>query len=153
MTNSPSSASSPNSDLLAPLTLPYDEIELRVRYSETDRMGVAHNRVYLDWFEMGRTEFCRGKGLSYREIEDREVFLVVAEAFCRYRRPLRYDDRFLVRTALRGLSPRKATFVYELRTLDGTGLVAQGYTVHVAVNRSGAVSSMPPDVVDRIGRP
>jgi acyl-CoA thioester hydrolase len=115
-------------------------------------MGVAHNRVYLDWFEMGRTEYCRRKGLSYREIETREVFLVVAEAFCRYRRPLRYDDRFLVRTALRALSPRKVTFAYELRTLDGTGLVAHGYTVHVAVNRAGAATSMPPDVVDRIER-
>jgi acyl-CoA thioester hydrolase len=153
MTNSPSSASSPNKDLLAPLSPPTDEIELRVRYSETDRMGVAHNRVYFDWFEMGRTEFCRRKGLSYREIEERGVFLVVAEAFCRYRRPLRYDDRFLVRTALRTLSPKKATFAYELRTLDGTGLIAQGYTVHVAVNKNGTVSAMPDDIVARIGRP
>ena len=116
-------------------------------------MGVAHNRVYFDWFEMGRTEFCRRKGLSYREIEERDVFLVVAEAFCRYRRPLRYDDRFLVRTALRDISPKKASFAYELLTLDGTGLIAQGYTVHVAVNKSGMVSAMPDDVFARIGRP
>jgi acyl-CoA thioester hydrolase len=152
MTNSPSSASSPNSRPLSPLVPPYEDVELRVRYSETDAMGVAHNRVYYVWFEIARTEFCRRKGLTYREIEERGVFLVVAESFCRYRRPLRYDDPFVVRIALREIKPRKAVFDYEIRTPDGEGLYAQGYTVHVAVNRGGAVASMPEDMVAAIGR-
>lgn len=152
MTNSPSSASSPNSRPLHPLAPPYEDVELRVRYSETDAMGVAHNKAYYEWFELGRTEFCRRRGLSYREIEERGVFLVVAESFCRYRRPLRYDDRFIVRTALRDIAARKAMFAYEIRTVDGDALAAQGYTIHVAVNRAGAVASMPRDVVALIGR-
>jgi acyl-CoA thioester hydrolase len=115
-------------------------------------MGVAHNKAYYEWFELGRTEFCRRRGLSYREIEERGVFLVVAESFCRYRRPLRYDDRFIVRTALRDIAARKAMFAYEIRTVDGDALAAQGYTIHVAVNRAGAVASMPRDVVALIGR-
>jgi acyl-CoA thioester hydrolase len=151
MTNSPSSASSPNRRPLDPLVPPFEDVELRVRYSETDAMGVAHNKVYYEWFELGRTEYCRRQGLSYREIEERGIYLVVAESFCRYRKPLRYDDRFIVRTALRDIGPRKAVFAYEIRTLDGVGLVAQGYTVHVAVNRAGAVASMPEDVIARIG--
>jgi len=152
MMNSPSSASSPNSRPLGPLAPPYEDVELRVRYSETDAMGIAHNKVYYEWFELGRTEFCRRRGLSYREIEERGISLVVAESFCRFRKPLRYDDRFIVRTALRDIASRKAVFAYEIRTIDGAGLVAQGYTLHVAVNRAGAVASMPEDVVAVIGR-
>jgi len=153
MTNSPSSASSPNSRLLAaPLAPPYEDVALRVRYSETDAMGVAHNRVYYVWFELARTEFCRRKGLTYREIEERGVFLVVAESFCRYRRPLRYDDPFVVRIALRELRPRKAVFHYEIRTPDGDGVYAVGYTVHVAIDKTGAVAAMPPDMIAQLGR-
>jgi acyl-CoA thioester hydrolase len=152
MTNSPSSASSPNSRPLGPLAPPTEDVELRVRYSETDAMGVAHNKIYYEWFELGRTEFCRRRGLSYREIEERGIYLVVAESLCRFRKPLRYDDRFIVRTALQDIASRKVVFAYEIRTIDGASLMAQGYTVHVAVNRAGAVTSMPEDVVAVIGR-
>jgi acyl-CoA thioester hydrolase len=114
-------------------------------------MGVAHNKVYYEWFELARTEYCRDRGLTYREIEERGVYLVVAESHCRYRRPVRYDEIVLVRTVLSQISARKAVFAYELTTGDGSDLVARGYTVHVAVDREGRVSSLPPDVIERIG--
>jgi len=153
MTNSPSSASSPNKNLLASLPSTSVQIELRVRYSETDRMGIAHNKNYLDWFEMGRTEYCRQKGLSYRDIEERGFYLVVVESFCRYRKPLRYDDRFLVRTFLRDATPRKTVFAYELRTADGQALVAEGYTAHVPVNRESVFTSLPEELLSVLTRP
>jgi acyl-CoA thioester hydrolase len=153
MKNSPSSANFPNRKILRPLLPPYVQIEERVRYSETDKMGVAHNKSFFEWFELGRTEYCRHKGLSYREIEERGFYLVVAEASCRYRRPLRYDERFLIRTSLRDSTPRKTVFAYELRSADGDVLIAQGYTVHVSVNREGTVTPLPSDILEKIRRP
>jgi acyl-CoA thioester hydrolase len=152
MKNSPSSASSPNKICPALSSLPV-EIEQRVRYSETDRMGIAHNGNYLDWFELGRTEYCRKKGCSYLDIEERGIYLVVVESFCRYRRPLRYDDRFLIRTFLRQAMPKKAVFAYELRTLDGKTLLAEGYTVHIPVTRENAVTPLPEDILTVLTRP
>jgi hypothetical protein len=71
MKNSPSSASSPNKESYRPLTAAYLEIEERVRYSETDQMGVAHNKAYFEWFEIGRTEYCRKQQIPYKDIEAR----------------------------------------------------------------------------------
>ena len=153
MTNSPNSASSPNKDdlrLPAPPSIPLD---LRVRYSETDQMGVAHHKAYLDWFELGRTEFCRRQGLTYKTIEERGHYLVVVEAFCRYKRPLHYDDPFVVLTSLRQISAKKAVFSYELRNPDRAALIAEGYTVHIAVNRGGAVAVLPDDILKKISAP
>jgi len=153
MKNSPSSASSPNKGRLSSLPSFPIEIEQRVRYSETDRMGIAHNKNYLDWFEMGRTEYCRKKGFSYRDIEERGIYLVVVESFCRYRKPLRYDDRFLIRTFLREATPKKTVFAYELRTLDGKILIAEGYTIHIPVTGDGVVTPLPEDILTVITRP
>jgi len=90
------------------------ETEERVRYSETDQMGVAHNKSYFEWFEIGRTEFCRKRGIPYREIEARGFYLVVVEAFCKYRKPLRYDQAILIRVTLREATPKKVVFDYEI---------------------------------------
>jgi len=116
-------------------------------------MGVAHNKAYLEWFELGRTEFCRHQGLTYKAIEERGHYLVVVEAFCRYKRPMRYDDAFVVSTSLRDITPKKVTFGYEVRLAGRPELIAEGYTVHIAVNRNGAVSALPDDVLDRISAP
>ncbi len=67
------------------------EFEELVRYSETDKMGVAHNKNYFEWFEIGRTEYCRQKNIPYKDIETQGFFLVVVEAFCKYKKPLKYD--------------------------------------------------------------
>jgi acyl-CoA thioester hydrolase len=153
MRNSPSSENSPNRAGAAPFPDHYIQIEQRVRYSETDQMGVAHNKVYFEWFELGRTEFCRSRGIPYGDIEKRGIYLVVAESFCRYKKPLRYDDLFFIRTAVRTITPKKSVFVYELRTKDGKTLIAEGATVHVAVDKRGAVISLPDDILVKIAAP
>ena len=119
------------------------EFEERVRYSETDQMGVAHNKSYFEWFELGRTEFCRQRGFSYKEIEAQGFYLVVVEAFCKYRRPLRYDQAFIIRVSLRESTPKKFVFDYELLTKEERQLVAEGYTIHIVTSRRGEVSAIP----------
>jgi acyl-CoA thioester hydrolase len=153
MKNSLSSASSPNKASYRALAPPYLEIEERVRYSETDQMGVAHNKAYFEWFEIGRTEYCRKQQIRYKDIEARGHALVVVEAFCRYRKPLRYDDLFLIRVALQEMTPKKAVFGYELRTKNERALVAHGYTIHIAVNKKGDVCPLPEDLVEKIKKP
>lgn len=119
------------------------DLEVRVRYAETDQMGVAHHASYLVWFEAGRTEFLRAHGRSYAEIEADGWLLVVVEAHCRYRRPARYDDVLIVRTRLRALRMATLAFDYELiRKADGE-VLADGYTVHAAVDRSGRARRIP----------
>lgn len=126
------------------------EFEERVRYSETDRMGVAHNKNYFEWFEIGRTEYCRQKNISYKDIEEKGYYFVVVEAFCRYKRPLRYDERFIIRVALRELTPRKVIFDYELVTLTDKKRIASGYTIHVSTNARGEVRSLPPEILAKL---
>jgi acyl-CoA thioester hydrolase len=113
-------------------------------------MGVAHNKSYFEWFELGRTEFCRKSGLPYRDIEAQGIFLVVAEAYCRYRKPLRYDDLFIISVGLSEVSPRKIVFSYELRAVEGGQLIAAGHTVHVPTNRLAEVCSLPEEILSRI---
>jgi acyl-CoA thioester hydrolase len=126
------------------------EFEERVRYSEIDRMGVAHNKNYFEWFEIGRTEYCHKKNIPYKSIEDQGYYLVVAEAFCRYKRPLRYDERFLIRVFLKEISPKKVVFGYELVTKKDKKKIATGYTVHIATNSKAEVRSLPSRIVDKL---
>lgn len=126
------------------------EIEARVRYSEVDRFGVAHNKHYFEWFEIGRTEYCRQRGLPYKEIEEKGFVLVVVEAFCRYRRPLRYDDRFLIQVACCEAKPRKIVFAYRLLNPERTTIIAQGYTIHVPVNSRAEVTPLPGELLARL---
>lgn len=129
------------------------ELEVRVRYAETDQMGVAHHASYLVWFEAGRTEFIRARGRSYAQLEDDGWLLVVVEAHCRYRRPARYDDVLAVRTYLRALGPATLAFGYEVvRKRDGEAL-ADGYTVHAAVDRGGRPRRIPAEIRRLLGPP
>ena len=129
---------------------PAVEIEERVRYSETDQMGVAHNKAYFEWFEIGRTEFCRRQGIPYKEIEARGHYLVVVEAFCRYRKALRYDQAFLIRAMLREEAPKKVIFDYEILDRDDRTLIASGYTIHIATNAGNEVTPLPQDILDKL---
>ena len=88
----------------------YVDFEIRVRYAETDRMGVVYYANYLIWFEMGRSEYCRQQGFNYLDLEDLGYRLVVTEASCRYRNPARYDELIMVRTALHALRRRSICF-------------------------------------------
>jgi acyl-CoA thioester hydrolase len=110
-------------------------------------MGVAHHRHHFVWFEVGRTEFARRFGFPYLEIENRGLRLVVVEAVCRYRRPLRYDDIVLIHVGLNDVSARKVVFEYRLiRQADGE-LVATGQTVHIVTDPQGRTSSLPEDIL------
>lgn len=116
---------------------------VRVRYSEVDRMGVAHHRSHFVWFEMGRTELMRGGGLPYAEVESRGIFLPVIEASCVYLAPARYDDLLLVRTTLSAIGAARATFSYRIERQGDGRVLATGSTTHAAIGARGRPQRMP----------
>ena len=116
------------------------EIEIRVRYCETDAMGYVHHSNYLTYFEMGRTELLRASGGSYREMEEKGLFLVVTKATTHYRAPGRYDDRLTLKTKLSRISFAKLEHSYEIRR-DGQ-LLTTAETVLACVDRDGKVQRM-----------
>jgi acyl-CoA thioester hydrolase len=121
----------------------YTDTIIRVRYSETDQMGVAHHANYLVWFDVGRTEFCRHFGIVYERMEaEDDTFLVVAEASCRYKSPARFDDILRIRTRVTASQRRTVRFGYEILS-ETNQLVASGETLHVFCNRLGHAKSLP----------
>jgi acyl-CoA thioester hydrolase len=129
----------------------WHEAILRVRYSETDKMGIVYYANYLVWFEIGRAEYCRARGFSYRDMEENEdSFLVVAESYCRYKAPAYYDDELIVRTHITELRRRSLRFGYEIvRAADGQ-VVAEGETGHVVTDSNGRVRSFPEAYAKRL---
>jgi acyl-CoA thioester hydrolase len=122
----------------------YSETELRVRYAETDKMGVVYYANYLVWMEVARTDFCLHAGFRYSDMENNYgVMIAVAEARCRYRRPARYDDRIRVRTTLTRLGRRTMTFDYAVFHAVSGELLADGATTHVSVNLGGRPTAIP----------
>jgi acyl-CoA thioester hydrolase len=122
----------------------WHETLVRVRYSETDKMGVVYHANYLIWFEIGRTEFCRARGFSYREMEENEhAFLVVAESYCRYKSPAYYDDELVVRTHITEKRRRALRFGYEIIRVSDGQVIAEGETGHVVTDGEGRVRSFP----------
>lgn len=119
------------------------ESRVKVRYAETDQMGVAYYANYLVWFEVGRSQYCNDCGFSYRDMErETGLYLIVAEACCRYKTPARYEDDLVVRTSIRELTRRTVRFGYEILRADGAE-VATGETLHVLINGDGRPSSFP----------
>jgi acyl-CoA thioester hydrolase len=114
---------------------------LRVRYAETDRMGVVYYANYLVWFEVARTDWLRETGWSYREMESAGVSLPVIEAHCQYRQPARYDDEIEIRTQARLISPVRIRFDYEV--VREATVLASGHTVHAAVDGTGRPCRLP----------
>ncbi|MEO8662864.1 MAG: thioesterase family protein [Bryobacteraceae bacterium] len=97
-----------------------NETQLRVRYAETDQMGVVYHANYLVWMEMGRVEYCRAKGIRYRDMEEQDgILLAVVEVNCRFLSPARYDDEVIVRTWIERAHRRLVQFRYDERVLDG----------------------------------
>lgn len=122
----------------------WHETLVRVRYAETDKMGVVYHANYLVWFEIGRTEYCRARGLTYRDMEeDGDAFLVVAESYCRYKAPAFYDDELIVRTHLTALRRRSMRFGYEVLRADDDTVIAEGETGHVVTDSHGRVRTLP----------
>jgi acyl-CoA thioester hydrolase len=109
---------------------------LRVRYAETDQMGVVYHANYLVWFEIGRVEFMREHGLSYKEMElDEGCMIAVVEATARYRAPARYDEELVVETELVAARGVMIRFGYRIVRLSDGVLLCEGHTVHVVVGR------------------
>ena len=123
---------------------------LRVRYAETDRMGVVYYANYLVWFEVGRTEWLRETGRSYREIEVEGISLPVIEAHAEYRRPARYDDDLEIRTSVVLISPVRLRFNYEIWRQGEQSPLATGHTVHAALDPNGRPCRLPDRVRERI---
>jgi acyl-CoA thioester hydrolase len=120
------------------------ETRLRVRYAETDQMGVVYYANYLVWMEVGRVDLCKACGFNYRDMETEDgIFLAVAEANCRYQSPARFDDEVIVKTWIKKAGTRMVVFAYEMR-LAGTGrALANGYTCHVFVSREMRPTLLP----------
>jgi acyl-CoA thioester hydrolase len=117
------------------------EIQIRVRYAETDRMGLLHHANYLVYFEQGRTELLRSQGLAYRDLEDQGYLLVLIRVQVRYRSPARYDDLLTLRTSLVRTTHVKIEHRYELLR-DGE-LLAEGETTLACIDREGKVQALP----------
>jgi acyl-CoA thioester hydrolase len=119
---------------------------VRVRYAETDKMGVVYYANYFVWFEVARADLLRSLGLSYREMEQAGVALPVIEAHCEYHRSVHYDDLLDVRAEGRMLSGIRMEFTYQVVRVDGAAVAASGRTVHAAVDAAGRPCRLPPQI-------
>jgi acyl-CoA thioester hydrolase len=118
--------------------------EIRVRYAETDQMGVVYHTNYLVWCEVGRTDFMREAGASYAQMERDGIFLAVTDASVRFHAPARYDDLICVETSLTDLKSRTITFEYLLRHAGTGQRLATARTTLVSIDRGGQVTAIPP---------
>jgi acyl-CoA thioester hydrolase len=122
---------------------PRSTSRVRVRYAETDQMGVVYYANYLVWFEVARTDLLRVEGWSYRDMEREGFGLPVIEARCEYRQSARYDDELEIRTRGTLLSPVRVRFDYEIVRPADAALLAEGHTVHAALDREGRPRRLP----------
>ena len=122
---------------------PPQTIDIRVRYAETDKMGVVYHANYFMWFEIGRCELLRTIGRSYRQMEAEGIGLPVIEAHCEYHRPARYDDELEIHASGRLLSPVRMEFTYQVRRIADDLVAATGRTVHAALDSTGRPCRLP----------
>jgi acyl-CoA thioester hydrolase len=118
------------------------EIQVRVRYAETDRMGLLHHANYLVYFEQARTELLRAHGGNYKELEDRGYYLVISKVEVRYKYPAHYDEVLTIRTTVTRSSPVRLEHKYEVLNPDGK-LCAEGTTTLACVDEAGKLQAMP----------
>ncbi|HEY6372701.1 MAG TPA: thioesterase family protein [Candidatus Sulfotelmatobacter sp.] len=122
----------------------FHETRLRVRYAETDQMGVVYHSNHLIWFEVGRVELMREMGFSYRDMEREDGrFIAVAEVQCRYRAPAYYDEEIVVRTRLKAVRKSVVVFSYELVRAENRTLLAEGETTHIVTDATMQVAALP----------
>lgn len=121
-----------------------NETRVRVRYAETDQMGVVYHSNHLIWFEVGRIELMRQMGFSYRDMErDEGRFIAVAEVKCRYRAPVFYDEEVVVRTRIKSVREKVIVFTYELARAENGTLLAEGETIHIVTDSKMKASHLP----------
>ena len=122
----------------------WHETRLRVRYAETDQMGVVYHSNHLIWFEVGRVELMRSMGFSYRDMErEDQCFIAVAEAQCRYRAPVYYDEEVVVRTRLKNVRESVVVFAYELVRAENGAHLADGETTHIVTDSNMKITALP----------
>ena len=121
-----------------------NESRIRVRYAETDQMGVVYHANHFIWFEVGRVELLRQLGFSYRDMEREDnCFIAVVDARCRYKAPVRYDEEILVRTWLRNIRESVIHFGYELVRVEDGALLAEGETTHIVADAEMRKAALP----------
>ncbi len=128
------------------------ETRFRVRFCETDAMGIVHHAAYITWFEEGRSSFTRAVGYPYAQMEREGISLAVAEVAARYHRPARYDDEVRVETCLEQLGSRGMTFTYEVRRAEDGELLVTGRSSHISIDRAGRVVRLPDRIRARYSR-
>lgn len=119
------------------------DFDIRVRYVDTDQMGIVHHGNYMTWFEVGRTEFCRSRGFTYHDLEKMGYRLMITDLRCHYRNSVRYDDMITVRTWVKDLKRRTVTFGYQILFKETGEVVAVGETRHICLGTSGRPRIIP----------
>ena len=138
----PHTSISVNANQTAPATV--NETRIRVRYAETDQMGVVYHSNHFIWFEVGRVELLRQLGFSYKDMEREDgCFIAVVDARCRYKAPVHYDDEVVVRTYLKHVREKVIRFGYELRRAETGELLAEGETTHIVANKQMKPRALP----------
>lgn len=129
----------------------WHETEIRVRYAETDKMGIVHHSNYLIWFEAGRSDLCRARGFSYKEMEEQDnALMVVAESYVRYKSPAFYEDVLTVRTQVAEVRSRSIRFIYEIFRKSDEVLLAEGETLHLVTDAEKKVRLIPETYKERL---
>lgn len=127
---------------------------VRVRYAETDQMGVVYHANYVVWMEVGRVEFCRAAGLSYRDMErEGALHLAVIEANCRYIAPARYDDEIDIETRIEKATPRGVHFAYIMRHAESHQKLAEGFSRHLFLDHDLKPMRLPERFYPQFGLP
>ena len=127
-----------------------NDINVRVRYQETDQMGIVYYSNYFVYFEMGRIEFLRSVGISYAEIEKENVFLAVADAHCKYRSPAVFDDLLVIKTCISMMKLARIEFSYEIRRVNEEALIAEGSTLLACLGANKKPMAIPEKIRDAL---
>ena len=125
-------------------------VDHRVNYSETDQMGFVYHANYLVWLDMARTEHLRQTGVTYKDMEERGVFLAVTEARIRYRKAARYDDVVRIKCWVRDLASRRVVFGYAVERAETAELLATAETALIALDRQRVLARVPADITERL---
>lgn len=116
---------------------------IRVLYKDTDKMGVVYYANYLNWFEIGRAEYMRQAGCSYKELEDKNYMMPIIEAYCKYYSPAFYDDLVEIETKIEEVNKIKVKFLYKIFRREDEKLLAEGYTIHTCTDKNNNLRKFP----------
>lgn len=132
------------------MSLDRKPVRIRVIYADTDAMGIVYHTNYIRWFEIGRTEFFRDRGIAYREVESAGFNLPLTQAYCHYHLPARYDDLVLLETDIDFVKRASIKFVHKIWDENHKNLLTEGYTVHACTDHAGKVTRIPAIITDRL---